>query len=416
MIRLCMTSLAVWGFSIFWLVPEVSYLAVQTSRVEPPNFSRSSTTSSGRGETVAWIIFDELSYDQLFEHRWSGLQLPNFDRLRAESITFSKVQPAGYYTRIAVLSMFLGRPASQMTVSTTGVPSLYMDDSKRWEQFDAGKTIFADARKLGFGSGIVGWFNPYCRFMQNWVDECQWVPFPNDTPHYLNPQQSILANAATLPLRWFYHVIPAEDTEGREWAATSLRERIREYDLLMKDAQALILDRSVRFKFIHLPLPHPSAIYNRATMRFSSQGSYVDNLALADKALGELLDSLEKTPEWRETTLVVCGDHSWRTSLWRNYHSMYNFWSSEDAAASRGVFDTRPALLIHLPGQRNSSSFAREFRAVRLADLLLTIMRGGIRNSDDVMTQLQPALSTSYNARVVPKVAASLQAASGAGR
>src|SRR5271170_8135427 len=49
----------------------------------------SEVSSSARPKTrVIWIVLDELSYQQVYEQRFAGLQLPAFDRLAAESTVF----------------------------------------------------------------------------------------------------------------------------------------------------------------------------------------------------------------------------------------------------------------------------------------------------------------------------------------
>ena len=39
-------------------------------------------------QRVVWLLFDEMSYDQVFVHRFPGLELPNLDKLRGESVDF----------------------------------------------------------------------------------------------------------------------------------------------------------------------------------------------------------------------------------------------------------------------------------------------------------------------------------------
>ena len=58
-------------------------------------------------------------------------------------------------------------------------------------------------------------------------------------------------------------------------------------------AQKLITDEQIQFVFIYLALPHPPGVYDRHTQRIRNGGSYLDNLALADRYLGELLASRE---------------------------------------------------------------------------------------------------------------------------
>ena len=61
-----------------------------------------------------------------------------------------------------------------------------------------------------------------------------------------------------------------------------------------------------------------------------------------DRVLGHYMAVLKASPRWKDTTVVVEGDHSWRIDLW----DWLPAWTDEDDAASRGVFDPRPVLLV----------------------------------------------------------------------
>jgi hypothetical protein len=66
-----------------------------------------------------------------------------------------------------------------------------------------------------------------------------------------------------------------------------------------------------------------------------------------------MLAILELQPRWAATTLIVQGDHSWRTDMWRPVPG----WSAEDERASDGgKWDPRPVLLIHASGQQSSNT------------------------------------------------------------
>ncbi len=66
-----------------------------------------------------------------------------------------------------------------------------------------------------------------------------------------------------------------------------------------------------------------------------------------------MLDLLRSQPRWAATTLIVQGDHSWRTKMWRPLPG----WSSEDERISHnGQWDSRPVLLIHAAGQANAQT------------------------------------------------------------
>ena len=57
----------------------------------------------------------------------------------------------------------------------------------------------------------------------------------------------------------------------------------------MRAGDALIGDQEIDLCFVHLPLPHPPGHYNRKTGRIGMGGSYIDNLALSDRILGQML-------------------------------------------------------------------------------------------------------------------------------
>ncbi len=101
--------------------------------------------------------------------------------------------------------------------------------------------------------------------------------------------------------------------------------------------------------YVHLPVPHPPAFWNRRTGSFASGGSYLDSLDYSDRLLGQILATLQSQPRWAATTLIVQGDHSWRTQMWRPIPG----WSAEDERVSHGgEWDPRPLLLIHAAGQQ----------------------------------------------------------------
>jgi arylsulfatase A-like enzyme len=111
---------------------------------------------------------------------------------------------------------------------------------------------------------------------------------------------------------------------------------IQDYQLLYGASEKVLRDPSAGFVLLHLPIPHPWGIYNRRTGNFStSTTSYIDNLALADKCLAGMRTTLQQTGQWDSSTVVVMGDHSWRTMIWRS-PAYLDAWTPEDESASHG--------------------------------------------------------------------------------
>lgn len=374
-VRIVRGSLVVVGCSTLWMTAELLYSAARSSVPETPEVSAKCRISrSASGSRIVWLLFDELSYDQTYEHRWPGLKLPNFDRLLSESVTFTEVRPAGYRTVEVIPSLFLGRTVSQAKISAAGELSVYLADVRQWRRFDASQTIFADGRRLGWTVGIAGWHVPYCRIMAGWVDRCFWY---NHEPleDNLSVEEGVFVNAAAPFLNWLYILMPKIVSDRYSFYANLAKTDKRDYQLGMEQAQGLLRDTEIRFAYVHLNVPHPPGMYDRKAHVFSRGGSYLDNLALADEALGQLLDTLEGTRAWSDTTLIVCGDHSWRIPLWGGVPG----WTQEDEAASMGRFDTRPVLSIHFPAQHVGSQITSEFPALAVHDVIEALIRGQLR-------------------------------------
>jgi hypothetical protein len=212
------------------------------------------------------------------------------------------------------------------------------------------------------------------------VDSCWWS---NRQPlvDNLNPAQTVSVNAAAPFLNWLKMVMPGMLPERFSYWANLRDSQTRDFQEGLDHAEALLRDPAVQLTYIHLDVPHPPGIYDRRKRTFSSGGSYIDNLALADETLGRLLDIAEKNPNWQETTLIVCGDHSWRTPIWKNHSGA---WTREDQAASGGRFDPRPLLSIHFPTQRTGTAFTEPFSALALHEVIEDLLRKRI----DIETRL----------------------------
>jgi hypothetical protein len=85
-----------------------------------------------------------------------------------------------------------------------------------------------------------------------------------------------------------------------------------------------------------------------------------------------LLSVLEASPRWDQTTLIVEGDHSWRIDEW----NWLPAWTQEDDAASRGVFDPRPALIVHQAGQSQPQTVSAPWPLIQIHSVVEQILHG----------------------------------------
>ena len=356
------------GLNAIWMVPQLVYLGLQRQPsdlvvpVTHPVLASEQAAPKNDGRII-WLLFDELSYDQTFEHRFPGLTLPSFDEFRSQSVVFSNLKPVGINTDLVIPGLFLGKPVAQIRSDLNGMPTLQFAGNQQWQPFDAQATLFAEAQRQGWTTGVVGWFNPYCRILGGTLDYCFWRMADGELDGPLSTRSS-LQNAMS----------PIQNMIGWVEGKPSFLRQVHQADLaaIMPAATALIRDQNIRFVFIHLPVPHPPGIYDRRTGTLRGDGTYIDNLALSDRVMGELMSSINATPLAGKTTVIVCSDHSWRLSIWQGV----GLWSKEEEMASRGRFDPRPVLMIRYPGQQAGHEVSEPFDEIRIHEIIERILRG----------------------------------------
>ena len=380
------TILGVFAFSGLIIFAQLIWCVSQTRNLNPsPALHHSKATTTH--PRIVWILLDELSYQQLYERRFPRLDLPAFDQLAAQSTVFTHARPIGEYTRFVLPSLFTGLPSDEIHVSARGLlVSLHDPATKRWNTFLPRQTVFQDALNAGYTTGIAGWYNPYCRIMPEVLDHCFWT-YRESTPANLSPNRSF-ATDLLRPLHYLFldikHLFgqgPGAPTDERR----NLRQHISDYRSLLTAGDADLADPSIDFLFLHMPIPHPNGIYDRSHKTFAAHHtSYIDNLALSDQYLAHVRKILEQQNQWDSTTLLVMGDHSWRTSfVW----STAAYWTDEDAAASHNAeFDDRPAYIVKLPNQQTSSRIDQPFDLLHTRALLDAILHNQISTPAELRT------------------------------
>ena len=320
---------------------------------------------------LVWIVFDELSYDQLFERRAPNLALPNFDALRAQSTLFTNAQSIGIHTVKVLPSLLTGRQVDGIRYTFRNHLWVHHADGSGRQLVDGASSVFGDAVQSGWRTAAVGWYNPYCSTYAPDIQDCYWTDHDmQDGP--ISERATLAANIAS-PLHQLAVELVSPARADRNLCDFDLRLRRQTEDDLQQHALHLLRTDQADFVFLHLAIPHSPNTWSRAQNGFTSQcgSSYLDNLALTDRVLGQLLATLQSSPRWGQTTLIVQGDHSWRTQLWRGLPA----WTEEDEAASRGLFDPRPALLIHQPAQSTPQTVATPWPLIQVHSVVQQILR-----------------------------------------
>jgi hypothetical protein len=338
------------GMIVFALVMTCQICRAALWRPGPQAFQAAALAAPAHRSRLVWILFDELAYRPVFEARDSSLALPNFDRVRRESTLYTDMTPIAYRTTRAVPSILLGHAVTDVEFTANNRYMVQTAEDPHWQPFDAHATLFGEAQQRGLSVSIVGWYIAYCPIFVGIATNCYW---DNDDAQDRGPtllSQSYAENV------WFPLRLMAEQAmaPARAWADDAdlnAEGHIASVRDLQQHALNTIATSQSDIIYLHLPAPHPPAFWNRRTEKFAMGGSYLDSLAYSDWLLGQILDLLESQPRWDTTMLVVQGDHSWRTGMWRPLPG----WSAEDERISNGgAWDPRPLLMIHTPDQKSA--------------------------------------------------------------
>lgn len=345
---------------------------------------------------VIWIVFDEMSYEQVFVSRYPGIRLPNLDQFAQQAAIFSHVIPAGKYTDVILPSLISGIPDDSIRASSDG-QHVYLrqsvgtaGDQLHWIELVPSKTVFAQAKSLGYRPAIVGWYNPYCRLLAEETASCFWTgqteltamfPAHNIRDNLFHPAVRLLSE---IPEFLFAHHVRSIDQ------ITEAQLHINDYTTIYMAADKVLANPGLDFVLLHLPIPHPNGIYDRYTGSLTTgRSTYLDNLVLADNYLGHVHEMLQRQGEWDEDTILITGDHSWRTKLlWNNDPR----WSPEEQKASHnGQFDDRPLYAIKLPHQQKGITVATPFQALKTRSLLDSLLKQSLHTQDQLGLWVQSA-------------------------
>ncbi len=320
-----------------WKPGQQQHLAVWSTTPQPPRVH----------PRIVWIIFDELSFDQVFEHRAHDLRLPNFDDLRSQSTLFTNVQPVGYKTVRIVPSLLSGTQVDDYRYNFDNSFLVHYTNQRGWHPLNGQNSIFGDAQRAGWRTAVVGWYNPYCGIYGDAIDHCYWINYDR-LDGQMAQRDSFWKNTYS-PLKQMVREIKAPARDARDACNYDVKQRhLTHLDLQAHAIDVLKTDQA-DLVFLHMSIPHSPNIYSRIDDQYTDMcdSSYLDNLALVDRVLGNFMQTLKASPRWKDTTVIIEGDHGWRVDLW----DWLPAWTDEDDAASHDEFDPRPTLIIHQAGQ-----------------------------------------------------------------
>ncbi|HBH02501.1 MAG: hypothetical protein A2X36_05620 [Elusimicrobia bacterium GWA2_69_24] len=325
--------------------------------------------TEGPTQRVVWLLFDAMDYRLSFPERPRTVRLRELDRLCGEGLCARNAFPPGGSTAAAMPALITGRRVAEVKPYYPGDMTVRFVGADRSVLWSSQPSVFSRARALGARGGVVGWYLPYCEVLGGTLTSCRMVS----------------AGAASLPevmglqTETLIGTVPAVWRLGYREGARQLRRHrergTRRYLDVLEAAREAAARPDLDLLLVHWPIPHEAFIYDRFKDDFSLDADpvagYFDNLQLVDRTLGEVRRAMERAGVWERTTVVVTADHSWAESI-----------------ALDGRRDYRVPFVLKLAGRRTPTAYDPPFNTLLLHGLILELLKGGLRDSTDVVRWL----------------------------
>ncbi len=364
---------------------QASWLLVQTSCVIASVAGPAKATGGAPlASRVVWIIFDEMDYRAAFGERLPSVTLPEFDRLRGQSLFATDAWPPAGATIYSLPSLIAGKTVSVVKKTSPSELTLTFAGTNERVRWSTQPSIFSRARSYGGRTALVGWHIPYGRMIGNDLDKCSWYT-PTVAAHNFN----LTFGGSMLGIIWeIGKHIPLLRTALNKYAPPPAEEsnlRVLSLELwrrIQRDAIAVATDPNLSLTLIHHWAPHLPGIFDRRKKEFSvTGGNYFDNLVLADRTLGELRRNMEQAGLWDKTTVLVSSDHRFRPHLFQK-DPMF---TAEEASFAAGKPDNRVPFILKLAGTSAGAVYTNRFNTIITHDLLLAILHGDIRSMEELV-------------------------------
>jgi len=354
------------------------------------------------------VIFDELDQRLVFERRPGYLRLPELDRLRAESVSANHSIQTAMFTAIALPSLISGRIFANARAVGSSTLEVTPQDSAQQVDWHSEPNVFTRARGIGVNAAMVGWHHPYCRVLGDQLVDCFALPSFHSTAALAAEaraaQDGIWKSVAWL-FQWQLVNLTDMFRRGEDPASERFRDveiqraQQRQYFQIRDHAYRDAADPRIDLVVMHIPTPHLLPIYNRREGNFNLDGNldYFDNVALADRTLGELRRAIEQAGLSDRTSLLVTADHGLRPGAWVGRMG----WTAELDRLTERQPPERVPFILKLAGQTQPAQVEHAFSNVAAADLALAVLGGKVTTAEQAAAWMNQRPSIEAGGQVV---------------
>jgi hypothetical protein len=260
--------------------------------------------------SIYLIIFDEMSYEYLYENGEVKKAFPNFRAFSSVADNYHDATAPGPDTMTSLPALLNAEEGLKTKVLGS---RLYVVEKGRkpTELVPSPENILSMARAQGYGTALYGWYHDYCNIFKNLLDACKSYSIYNyaASAKGFSPLNPFFTNFNLWP-----YVYPA----GYIKNLTSVPfQRNNANDMLDRSLKTLEVDEPY-FYFIHFGVPHVPFVfdgsgYNPPADPFNpSDKNYINQLTYVDRMFGRFMAKMKDVNKFDNSTVVVMSDHNFR--------------------------------------------------------------------------------------------------------
>ena len=266
---------------------------------------------------IVLIIFDELDNKFIKKNSYE-----NFNSFINTSNYYFNTSAAGSGTISNIISILTGSELKKILPIYPGDykftnNDVYFKSQNKVISLSEYKNIFTTLNNKGYKVGVVGHYHRYCNIFYKFLNMC----------FETNDERFKIKN---IGLKKYLAYSLTNFVPGNSKIKLFKNNNFSNYNLFDKPnlriKNILILKKMIielidknDFIFIHVPLPHTPWIYKDGKITSKninqldySEKNYLNNLALTDIFLKDILDEMKKKGIYGNSSIIISSDHGWR--------------------------------------------------------------------------------------------------------
>jgi len=261
-------------------------------------------------DNILVILFDELSYDYLYENDKIKREYENFRNLSLISDNYHKALSPGNATLTAIPGLILGKKFEEIQMKYNQIYKITKKQETELLTIDS-NNLFAYAKDAGYKTFCFGPYLHYCELFGEWLDGGRSFSVYN----YGNLSKEFkLYNPIFTTIVLLPHQLPYGLLKNPIYSLWQKNVMEQTYALTME----AINGSKPFFIFSHFYPPHlpftfnKNGYYKNSKPFLENYENYAKQLDYLDKILGNLIAELKRNGKFDNTTIVVLSDHNYR--------------------------------------------------------------------------------------------------------